>query len=334
MRRWQGGSFSAFSSAFDESRRVQEQHCAARLLPKSRGEEQLRAACGFGAGVAAGCLLVLLAAVPLFGAQVRVREGTLVTLKLHNDLTTENVVQGDRIDFEVADNALVDGHVVIAKGALATGTVIRVKGGKKKAREGSVTFRLTSVRAVDNQEIPIRSIPQKNKKTRLSDNEIEESNPIRGLEQGVIGAEKGKGYAAYTDTDLVVNGLEAPPASAATGQSPAAPAGQTGTPAPGSAPGQSPAAPTVVNPAPAAPAKSLAAELLAPEQGSIAFASEPAGAEIVIDNNFVGSTPSTLRVPPGRHTIEIRLAGYRSWSRTMMVGPGSHPSIRAALEKQ
>lgn len=264
-------------------------------------------------------LLLILVSVPGWGAQVRVREGTLVRLKLHYDLTTENVDKGDRVDFDVADNIVVNNHVVIPKGAVAWGQVTRVKGqGKKRAKDASVTFRFVGVRSADNQEIPLRLLPYKSKKSDTKENEIEESSAIPGLCERMIGAEKGKEYAAYTDTEALINAPEVTQTAAAApaASSPAAPT-----------PGGSPAQPAAAQPAPPA-------SLLGPEQASIDFTSTPSGADIVIDGGFVGNTPSTLRIAPGRHTIELRMAGYRSWTRNMLVGPGSHPSIRATLEKE
>lgn len=267
-----------------------------------------------------GLILILVSGVvTLSAAQVRVPNGTMVRVRLHYDLTTENAEKGDRVEFDVAENVVVNNHVVIPKGAVAWGQVIKVKGaGNKKAKDASVSFRLMAVRAADNQEISLRILPYKSKKSDPKDNEIEENAPIRGLRERMIGAEKGKEYAAYTDTDSLVNATEAQPAAAA---SPAtAPA--TGTP------GGAAAATTS---APAQPAASL---LNAPEQAAIDFNSNPSGADILIDGSFVGNTPSTLRVSPGRHAIEVRQAGYRAWTRNMVVDPGSHPSIRANLEKE
>jgi hypothetical protein len=38
---------------------------------------------------------------------------------------------------------------------------------------------------------------------------------------------------------------------------------------------------------------------------------------------FVGSTPSTLNLAPGKHEIAVKKTGYQDWSRSMMVGSGS-----------
>jgi hypothetical protein len=136
----------------------------------------------------------------------------------------------------------------------------------------------------------------------------------------LIGAEKGKEYAAYIDASVVVNAadtVQAPPVA----------------PVPATR-GTQPTLPAANPVAPTAPAAALAPAMVAPEPASVEFSSTPGGADIVIDGTFVGNTPSTLRVNPGRHAIEIRVAGYRSWSRNMVVDPESHPSVRATLVKE
>lgn len=269
-----------------------------------------------------GLILILVSGVlTLSAAQVRVPNGTMVRVRLHYDLTTENAEKGDRVEFDVAENVVVNNHVVIPKGAVAWGQVIKVKGaGNRKAKDASVSFRLMAVRAADNQEIPVRMIRYKSKKSDPKDNEIEANSPIPGLRERIIGAEKGTEYAAYTDADAIVNAQEVQ----ATQPSP--PASSPGATSPG---GTGSAAPTT--PAPPQPSVPL---LGVPDQASIDFNSNPSGADILIDGSFVGNTPSTLRVSPGRHAIEVRQAGYRAWTRNMVVDPGSHPSIRANLEKE
>jgi hypothetical protein len=87
-------------------------------------------------------------------------------------------------------------------------------------------------------------------------------------------------------------------------------------------------APLATQPAPTAPETEVSGQ----ERASIDFATDPTGADIVIDGNFVGTTPSTLRVTAGRHVVELRMSGYRTWAQTMEVEPGSHATIRKTLE--
>jgi PEGA domain-containing protein len=65
----------------------------------------------------------------------------------------------------------------------------------------------------------------------------------------------------------------------------------------------------------------------------ISVASTPGGADIEIDGNFVGSTPSVIEMSPGDHTVLVRKSGYRPWARKMKVS-GGEIHLDAELEKQ
>jgi hypothetical protein len=266
-------------------------------------------------GCFAALVLLSLLALPGFAAQVPVRDGQTVSLKLRNILTTDNVRKNDPIEFEVSEDVLVNGHVVVARGATARGKVLDVKGAfKPRAKDAEVIFQFLTVRAADRQELPLRPRPEKDKKGK--EEEVHERSAIPGQISRVVGADKGKEYNVYIDGSFTINTSDAIAAA------PAAPA----TPAP-----VQPSAPAT---APAAPAAALSPTDVGVTPSSVEFGSTPDGADIVIDGNMVGNTPSTLRLTPGHHSIEIRMAGYRTWSRIMVVDPESHPSVRAALIKQ
>ena len=65
----------------------------------------------------------------------------------------------------------------------------------------------------------------------------------------------------------------------------------------------------------------------------VQFSSEPGGADIYVDGDFVGSTPSKISLAPGEHTIKISRSGYTAWERKMKIEPDSAPNINAVLEK-
>jgi hypothetical protein len=67
---------------------------------------------------------------------------------------------------------------------------------------------------------------------------------------------------------------------------------------------------------------------------SVALLSEPSGAEIYVDGQLTGSTPSTLELPAGNHQISIRLAGYQDWVRDVQVLAGRETHFAAKLEKK
>ena len=57
--------------------------------------------------------------------------------------------------------------------------------------------------------------------------------------------------------------------------------------------------------------QTLAVEL-ATNFGSFAVASQPAGAEIYLDDKLLGTTPATVDVATGNHDLELRLEGYQT----------------------
>ena len=61
--------------------------------------------------------------------------------------------------------------------------------------------------------------------------------------------------------------------------------------------------------------------------------SNPDGAEILIDGKFVGSTPSTLQLQSGEHTISLKKVGYTLWERTISLSAGGSITVDATLEK-
>lgn len=63
--------------------------------------------------------------------------------------------------------------------------------------------------------------------------------------------------------------------------------------------------------------------------------SDPLGADILIDGEFYGNTPSILKVALGNHRLEFQLAGYKTHSESLNLTPGTRfRTIRASLEKK
>jgi hypothetical protein len=110
--------------------------------------------------------------------------------------------------------------------------------------------------------------------------------------------------------------------------SPAPPPAAATTPAP---PANNPSAASAAAPAPAAqPAPEVATEDLT----TAVVKSDPPGADVTVDGKYMGSTPSTVRLAPGDHTILLEKAGFKAWQRTMAVNPGGIVTIDATLAKQ
>jgi hypothetical protein len=83
--------------------------------------------------------------------------------------------------------------------------------------------------------------------------------------------------------------------------------------------------------APAAPAVSAQAAL--PEKVRCNFSSTPSGAEISIDWQYVGNTPSEIGLSAGTHIVVISKPGFAEWKRDLTVLPGSELTVSTALQK-
>ena len=86
-------------------------------------------------------------------------------------------------------------------------------------------------------------------------------------------------------------------------------------------------------PAPTAVASPVAAQMAAPELAAkLAVSSTPAGADIEIDGAFAGSTPSSLALSTGEHTVAVKKNGYKAWERKIKI-TGGNINLTAELEK-
>jgi tetratricopeptide (TPR) repeat protein len=57
----------------------------------------------------------------------------------------------------------------------------------------------------------------------------------------------------------------------------------------------------------------------------LVITSDPAGADIVVDDKVTGQrTPATIEVPPGAHRVSLVLAGYAVDALPVEAGPGAH----------
>lgn len=54
----------------------------------------------------------------------------------------------------------------------------------------------------------------------------------------------------------------------------------------------------------------------------VSVKSTPDSAEIEIDGEFAGNTPSTLQLGPGEHKISVSKAGYKTWEKKLRLAAG------------
>lgn len=68
---------------------------------------------------------------------------------------------------------------------------------------------------------------------------------------------------------------------------------------------------------------------------TVRFTSTPTSAEVDIDGEYWGTTPTAeiTRLPAGPHTIVVRKLGYQRWERKFTLAPGDDRTVAAELQQ-
>jgi hypothetical protein len=274
-------------------------------------------------------------------------------MRLKTDVDSAQAAVGDRVDLELTQPLAVQGLVVAPAGTVAWGAVQAVNKGK------SVKFDIQGMRLPDLTVVKLRSVSEKTNKAGKDLIKVEQSRVPRGSE-----------FVAYVDDDASVEvALRPAPPAVAPAVPPPAPVKPAAAPTLPSAPTTPPvvttasvpaeAKPTpppapameVPKPTPVAEPAATAAPPAAPVAPALAPAptglegvtdwatvecfSSPSGADILIDGDFHGNTPSILKLAAGKHRIRISLTGYATFSQEVdLTAATSIRTIRAELDKK
>ncbi len=245
------------------------------------------------------------ATVPVAGAPNTLLDGTPVKLRLAENLTSATAKTGQQVSFETTEEVDVNGVPVILKGAKAMATITDAASKKSMGRGGKLDVNVNSVRLADGENAQLRAVSDAKggghvgAMTGAMVATAIVFFPAAPLFLFVHGKDitipQGTEVTAFVQGDMKLDMAKLAPAGSGSAQLV-----------------QSSYSPT-------ASASSLTVE------------SSVAGAEIEVDGAFVGSTPSTVSVTPGQHTISVKKKGYAEWSKTMNVS-GSSVRLNAELE--
>jgi hypothetical protein len=205
----------------------------------------------------------------------------------------------DRVQFEVLEEIKVSGMVVIPKGGIAWANVTEAEPKRRMARGGKLEIVMDSVRLADGEKAALRATQEA----------------------------KGGGHTGAMTAGIVATGLIFFPAAPfflfMHGKDITIP---QGTEVPTFVDGNFQLDLTKFQPnngtVAQAPPVDTQSSSAAAGTAEVSITSNVSGADIEIDGAFVGSTPSTLTVPSGPHTIDVKKAGYATWECKMQVTGG------------
>ena len=233
-------------------------------------------------------------------------DGTPVKLRLSRSVSSADAHVGDSVDFEVLEEVSINGTVVVPKGGLALGTVTEAQPKRRMARGGKLDMNIDSVRLADGEKAALRAVKES----------------------------KGGGHTGAMTAGIVATGLLVWPAAPfflfMHGKDVTVPKGAEIT---AYVNGDMKLDAARFQPAPPSPvvAAKAQADPAAPTQLDIS--STPPGADIEIDGNFVGNTPSAVGVSMGEHQLSVRKSGFKPWERKLSVSTG-HINVDATLESE
>jgi hypothetical protein len=240
-------------------------------------------------------------------AEHSIHDGTPVKLRLAESLSSADAHAGQEIPFECVDELQVDGVLVLPKGSAAVGTVTEAEPKRTMGRAGKLDIAISYARLKDNEKVALRATKE-----------------AKG------GSHTGAMAGAMVATSLII-WPAAPFFLFIKGKDITIPQGTEIT---AFVEGDMRLDMSKFGVTPPAPAPASSKPLLASNgsQVSLSIDSTPPGAEIDVDENFVGSTPSTVSVPLGSHEITVRKKGFTAWTRKMNV-TGGNVYLNAELDR-
>jgi hypothetical protein len=240
------------------------------------------------------------------GSKFVLEDGTPIKLRLSRTISSADETVGNQVDLEVVEELQIGNKIVIPKGSVALGTVTDVQAKRRMGRGGKLDVNIDTVRLANGQKAALRAV--KNGKggghTGAMTGAIVATSlvlwpaaPLFLLMHGKdITVPKGTQITAYVQGDMH---LDARAFHTVDGE----------------------------NDAVVASIRDEGAGL-----ATVAITSTPAGAEISVDESFVGNTPSLLSLQPGEHLISVQKNGFQIWERKIKVS-GGNVNLTAELTK-
>jgi hypothetical protein len=212
----------------------------------------------------------------------------------------------EKVDFEVVEDVKVGDVVVAQHGGMAIGTVTRAKPKGRMGKAGKLDINIDYLQLISGEKIPLRA--------------------VKG---GSGGSHTGAMTGAIVATSIIFFPA-APFFLFMHGKDITIPKGTEIT---AYVAGDTPLNPSSFKQSITTESATIKSDSEASSPSSVAIKSLPDGAEITVDGKLVGTTPSTIQLVSGDHTVVIEKVGFKSWQRTITVAAGGTISLEATLDK-
>ncbi len=212
------------------------------------------------------------------------RDGTAVRLRFSKTISSADAQAGEKLSLQVVEDVMLMDRVVIAKGAIASATVTIAEPHKGHGHDGQLSIHIDDVKLADGEGALVRATTNGSQAAMLG--LVNATNAVTVRESAMMQKLHGRDVAFLNGTELLayINGDTMIERSRC------------------HPPGFVQATPDTVS--------------------KLDISSWPTAAEISVDDNFVSNTPAVITVAGGEHTLEVRMAGYGSWHKTIVATGG------------
>jgi len=230
-------------------------------------------------------------------------DGTPIKLRLTRNLSSADATTGERVDFEVLEDIKVKDVIVVPRGGIALATVTEAQAKRRMARGGKLDVNIDDVRLADGEKAPLRAVKEA----------------------------KGGGHTGAMTGAMVGTAIVFFPAAPLFlfmhGKDITIPKGTEITAyVNGDIPLDRAKFQTAVANKPATATQDVLA--------MVEIRSTPDGADITIDDKFMGDAPASIKLPAGDHKIKIEKSGFKPWEKTLTVSSGGALLVNATLNAQ
>jgi hypothetical protein len=255
-------------------------------------------------------------------------DGTPVKLRINRTISSADAHVNDTVDFEVLEEVKFHDVIIVPRGAMAWGTVTDAQPKRRMGRGGKLDVNIDDVRIASGEKVPLRAVKDVKGGGHVGamTGAIVATAivffPVAPLFLFVHGKDisipKGTEITAYINGDIPLEAARFAPAAVV-----AAPATD---------------ATLTEQPAASVEASTQTSSQTSPQSAETALSkidvkSDPVGAEITVDEKYMGSTPSDLRLAPGDHKMKLEKSGFKPWEKTLTVASGGSATVDATLEK-
>jgi hypothetical protein len=246
-------------------------------------------------------------------------DGTPIKLRINRTISSADAQVNETVDFEVLEEVNVHDVNVIPRGGMAWGTVTEAQSKRRMGRGGKLNINIDNVRLASAEKVPLRAVKdvQGGGHQGAITGAIVATSivffpaaPLFLLMHGKdITIPKGTEITAYINGDIPLDQTKFAPHTTSKSEPSTVP----------------------VQPPTTAPAADLGNGT---DSGlpTVEIKSTPDGAEITVDEKYMGSTPSALRLSAGDHKIKLEKSGFKSWEKTLTVSSGGKIQISADLQ--